>query len=59
MSLTKDMIFSIGRHALTFFAGALVTSGLVDADMAEQAVGAVMTIAALVWSAFQKKKLAP
>ena len=59
MSFTKDMIFSIGRHALTFLAGALVTSGIVEADMANQAVGAVMTIAAVVWSALQKKKLAP
>lgn len=53
------LIFKIGgsiiRHGLTSAAGALVTAGYLSNSDATQAVGAVMALIGIAWSAYQKR----
>ena len=42
------------RHAATVIAGYLVAKGVTNADQTSQIVGAIMTIGAIAWSAWQK-----
>ncbi len=53
--MTKDVILGFVRHALTFAGGFAASSGYVTADELTAAVGAVVTIVGLIWSAVQKK----
>jgi hypothetical protein len=55
MKLSKDQIFGIIRHTLTFVGGFLVMKGLVDETMVTEIVGGVMTLAGTIWSIFEKK----
>jgi len=55
MKLSKDQIFGIIRHTLTFVGGFLVMKGLVDETMVTEIVGGVMTLAGTIWSIFGKK----
>jgi hypothetical protein len=51
-------ISSVVRHALTLLAGGLIAKGYVDAAMVEAFTGAVVTLAALAWSFYEKRKAA-
>jgi hypothetical protein len=42
------------RHALTVGAGFLIAKGTVDEGTANEAVGALMTLIAVVWSYVEK-----
>ena len=54
---TKDTVLNgIVRHILTAAGGALVTKGMLGEGELELVVGAVITLAGVVWSAFAKKK---
>ena len=44
----------IVRHALTFIGGILIAKGLVDAGVASQIIGGVMTLTGTVWSILDK-----
>ena len=57
--LTKDQMFGIIRHALTAIGGALVTKGVIDEAGLTEAVGALVTLIGVVWSATSKKEDAP
>lgn len=54
--MTKEVILGFIRHALTFAGGFATSNGLVTADDLTAAVGAVVTLAGIIWSAVQKKK---
>lgn len=57
MEKTKDTVLNgILRHVLTAGGGALVTRGVVTSGELEMVVGAIITIAGVVWSAMAKKK---
>lgn len=56
LKLTKDQIFGIIRHTLTFVGGFLVMKGLVDEAAVSEIVGGVMTLAGTIWSVVNKKK---
>lgn len=56
MKLSKEQIFGIIRHTLTFVGGFLVMKGLVDETMVTEIVGGVMTLAGSIWSIFEKKQ---
>lgn len=43
------------RHYVTVAGSALATAGYLDGSGVQAGVGAVMTIIALIWSAFSKK----
>lgn len=51
-----DVILGLVRHLLGAGGAALATNGWIDAAQSEQLVGAVLTIAAIAWSAWDKKK---
>lgn len=48
--MNKKKILGIVRHILTAGGGYLVGQGLIDESQAIEIVGALMTIAGLVWS---------
>lgn len=56
MKLTKDQIFGILRHTLTFVGGLLVMKGLVDEAMVSEVIGGVMSLAGAIWSIVVKKQ---
>jgi uncharacterized protein YaaW (UPF0174 family) len=52
----NDYVKSLIRHGLSAGGGYLVAKGLVSADQLPEVVGAVITLASLVWSIWSKKK---
>lgn len=57
MEKTKDTVLNgILRHVLTAGGGALVTRGVVTSGELEMVVGAIITIAGVIWSAMAKKQ---
>lgn len=48
-------VAGIIRHVLTAAGGYLVAKGIIDEGALVEAVGAIVTIAGLVWSIFQKQ----
>lgn len=50
------MILGIVRHVLTGLGGAAVTAGYLSAETMTQAIGAVVTLAGVIWSLAAKKK---
>ena len=53
-----EMIQGIVRHILTFGGGFLVTNGTLGQSEVEAGVGAIITLAGIVWSVLNKKKAA-
>ena len=51
----KDAVLGIARHLLTAGGGYLVGQGLIDAQMATELTGALMTIVGIVWSVDDKR----
>ena len=57
MTNTQDTILNgLVRHILTAGGGYLVAKGMIDEGSVETLVGAIITIAGVVWSAIAKKK---
>ena len=53
----KDTVLNgIVRHILTAAGGALATKGMIGEGDIELVVGAIITLAGVVWSALAKKK---
>jgi hypothetical protein len=53
--ITWDWLQGVIRHLLTFFGGMLVASGWITPDMLPELVGAVMTVAGLIFSAVSSR----
>lgn len=51
----KETILGFIRHMLTFGGGFLASAGYIAEAQIEVAVGAVITLAGIIWSAFDKK----
>lgn len=56
MKPTKEQIFGIIRHGLTFIGGVLVMNGLINEGMSQELIGGLMTFIGTIWSVFDKKK---
>ena len=57
LSKTQDTVLNgVVRHLLTAGGGALVTKGVGSDGQLELAIGAIITIAGVIWSALAKKK---
>jgi len=57
MTKTQDTVLNgIVRHVLTAAGGALVTKGVIGEGQLEMAIGAIIAIAGVIWSALAKKK---
>jgi hypothetical protein len=50
----NEYIASLVRHGLTAAGGSLVAKGLITASVFDQAVGAVVVVAGIVWSVVSK-----
>lgn len=48
------IIGAVARQALTGLGATLVTNGLIDNTQATTGIGAVLTLASLCWSLYQK-----
>jgi len=53
--MSKDKIFSIVRHTLTFVGGILVMKGTLDESVAEQIISGIMTLTGLIWGQLDKE----
>lgn len=53
--INKDTIMGLVRHILTFGGGFVVAQGHIDITQLETAIGAIVTLVGLVWSAIDKK----
>ena len=57
LTKTQDTVLNgIVRHLLTAGGGALVTKGVIGQGELETAIGAIIAIAGVIWSALAKKK---
>ena len=54
--MNKDQVLGLVRHAITFIGGILVTKGLASEAVSQELIGAVVTLAGVVWSIVSKKK---
>jgi len=55
--MTKDQVFGIIRHGLTFVGGILVIKGYTDDAMVQEVIGGVLALAGSVWSIVSKKSV--
>lgn len=53
--MNQEVVLGIIRHILTGAGSIIVAKGYTDSAGLEQGVGAILTIAGLVWSAMHKK----
>lgn len=53
--MNKDMVLGFVRHVLTFAGGFAASSGIMNTDDVTAVVGAIVTLAGVVWSAIDKK----
>lgn len=56
--MNKESVLGIVRHILTFGGGFIVAYGIADQAMANDAVGALMTLIGIGWSVYDKKSVA-
>jgi hypothetical protein len=56
MKLSKDQIFGIVRHSLTFVGGILIMKGILDEPVWAEISGSVITLAGTIWSIVEKNK---
>lgn len=56
--MTKDVILGFIRHILTFGGGYLASSGFLASSDVDLAVGAIVTLIGVGWSALHKKQVA-
>lgn len=54
--MTKEQIFGIIRHTLTFVGGILVMKGVVDNSTLEALISGLLTTTGLIWSIVEKNK---
>jgi len=54
--MTKEQVFGIVRHVITFAGGILVVKGIVDDAMVQEVIGGVLGLLGTVWSIVEKKK---
>ena len=53
-NMTKEQVFGIIRHSLTFIGGLLIVKGTIDESTLEQIISGVITLTGLVWSVIDK-----
>ncbi len=53
--MSKDIWLGLARHLLTALGGIFVARGYIDANTAEAAVGAAITLGGVAWSVADKK----
>lgn len=54
--MTKEQVFGIIRHTLTFVGGLLVMKGLIEESVLEGLISGLITTTGLIWSIVEKNK---
>ena len=54
--MTKDQIFGVARHVLTFLGGFLIVKGYLDESLLNELIGGAITLAGTIWSIVDKNK---
>ena len=54
--MSKDQIFGVARHVLTFLGGFLVVKGYLDESLLSELVGGTIALAGTIWSVVNKNK---
>ena len=54
--MSKDQIFGVARHVLTFLGGFLVVKGYLDESLLSELVGGTIALAGTIWSVVYKNK---
>ena len=54
--MTKEQVFGIIRHTLTFVGGILLMKGIMDESTWTELSGSAMTLVGTVWSIVDKNK---
>jgi hypothetical protein len=54
--MNKEEILGLLRHTLTFVGGLLITNGVLDSGLLQEAIGAVITLTGVVLSVANKRK---
>jgi len=54
--MSKDQIFGLVRHVLTFFGGLFVVKGYIDESLLNELIGGAITLAGTIWSIVDKNK---
>ncbi len=55
--MSKEKVFGVIRHVLTFVGGGLVLLGYSDDAMVQELIGGVMALVGTVWSILDKKEV--
>ncbi len=55
--MSKEKVFGVIRHVLTFVGGGLVLLGYSDDAMIQELIGGVMALVGTVWSILDKKEV--
>lgn len=53
--MNKEKVLGIVRHVLTFAGGILIAKGFIEESVAQEVIGAAMTLVGSVWSIVAKK----
>ena len=54
--MSKDQIFGVARHVLTFLGGFLVVKGYLDESLINELIGGAIALAGTIWSIVDKNK---
>ena len=54
--MSRDQIFGVARHVLTFLGGFLVVKGYLDESLLNELIGGAITLAGTIWSIVDKNK---
>jgi hypothetical protein len=54
--MNKEEILGLLRHTLTFVGGILITNGLLESGLLQEAIGAVITLTGVILSVLSKRK---
>jgi hypothetical protein len=54
--MSKDQIFGVVRHVLTFLGGFLVVKGYLDEGLLNELIGGAIALAGTIWSVVDKNK---
>jgi len=56
LPIMKAAAIALLRHLLTFIGGTLVAKGIVDAEVLQEIIGAILTLLSVGWMAIDKVK---
>jgi hypothetical protein len=54
--MSKEQIFGVARHVLTFLGGFLVVKGYLDESLLNELIGGALALAGTIWSIVAKNK---